>query len=262
MKKYIKIIIALLFNATLVFGQGEIDEQEKIFYRNERTFGLLLNTNGFGVNYRYARRVDAFRKTLYEFELNYLKHPKEIRATIQTTNKNIIFGKLNSTYTFKGGFGYQKEMFRKHDLGGISIRYFTTFGPSIGILKPVYYEYYDNTRQEYYFDKFLKHGNFIGRAPFTMGFNELSIIPGAYGKFGFSFEYSKVDEIFHALELGIGFDAYVKPLKIMDTSAEKILFILPDNQFILTLFISYRFGKVIDTQFSQRPRRKDKLPTE
>lgn len=232
-----------------LFGQGEIDDQDKIFYRNERTFAFLLNSNGFGTNFRYAKRIDAFRKTLYEVEFNYLKHPKEQRATIESTNRNIIYGKLNSAYIFKGGIGYQKELFRKRDLGGISIRSFYNIGPSIAFLKPVYYEYYDLTKGEYYYDKFQQHGNFVGKAPFTMGFGGLSVSPGIYGKFGFSFEYSRVDEIFHALEVGASFDAYAKKLEIMDTPSEKLFFILPDNYFVLTLFVSYRFGRVINAQF-------------
>ena len=191
--------------------------------------------------------------TLYEVELNYVKHPKEQKATIESTNRNIIYGKLNSVFTLKGAIGYQKELYRKRDVGGISIRYFTSAGTSLALLKPVYYEYQDPTTGDYFYDKFQEHNyNILGKAPFSMGFNELSISPGFYGKFGFTFEYSRMDEIFHALELGIAFDGYVKKLKIMDVPVEKVLFVLPDDHFILTLFISYRFGKVIDTKFSPK----------
>lgn len=252
-----------LFFAT-GYSQGEIDYQDKIFFRNERTYGLNLNSNGFGVNFRYAKRIDGFSKTLYEGEFNYLKHPKEIKGSIPNTNRSIIFGKLNSAYSLKFGIGYQKEMFPKKDFGGISIRYFANFGPSAAFLKPLYYEYLDKNRQSTFFDKFQNqnHGSIIGRGTFNMGFNELSVKPGAYAKFGFTFEYSKVDEIFHALELGIGIDAYLLPLKIMDAPREKILFLLPDDQFFITLFIGYRFGKVIERQFTPRKNRLDKLITE
>jgi hypothetical protein len=251
MKKLIFILLSL--QSIAIFGQGEIDEQDKIFYRNERTYAFLLNSNGGGFNFRYAKRIDAFRKTLYEVELNYLKHPKEQKVTIEGTNRNIIYGKLNSVYTLKGAIGYQKELFRKRDLGGISIRTFSNVGPSIAIMKPVYYEYVDPVTLDPYYSKFLPHNfNLAGRGPYTMGFGELSISPGMYGKFGFSFEYSRIDEIFHALEIGVGFDSYLKKVRIMDTPPDKILFILPDDHFVLTLFISYRFGKVIDTKFNPK----------
>lgn len=253
----------ILFLAALSissYSQGVIDTQEKIFYRNERTFAIFLNSNGLGGNFRFAKRIDGFRKTLYEIELNHLKHPKEIKATISQTNKNVIYGKLNSVYTLKGAIGFQKEIFQKKDLGSISIRYFTNFGPSIAFQKPVYYEYWNSGEKQSYYDKFSKHsGLLVGRAPFTKGFSELSVVPGAYGKFGFTFEYSKLDEVFHALEVGIGFDAYVSSLKIMDTPPQKIFYIFPDDQFFVTLFIGYRFGKVIDTQFNPRRSKVDDL---
>lgn len=262
MKLYaIAIIIVLSFPA---FGQGEIDDQKRIFYRNERTFAFMLNSNGIGANYRYGKRIDGFRKTLYEAEFNYLKHPKEIKATIQSTQKNVIYGKENSVYTLKGAIGFQKELFQKRDLGSISIRYFTNFGPSLAFQKPIYYEYYDANNATYYYGKFEEHSfsSLNGRAPFTKGFNEISIVPGAYGKFGFTFEYSKIDEIFHALEVGIGLDAYVKPINIMATPAQDVLFVLPDDQFILTLFIGYRFGKVIDTRFNPKRNKIDDIIVE
>jgi hypothetical protein len=251
-----------MFPTVILFAQGEIDDQEKIFYRNERTFAFLLNSNGFGANFRYAKRIDAFRKTLYEVEFDYLKHPKEQKATIESTNRNIVYGKLNSVYIFKGALGFQKEMFRKQDLGGISIRYFYNAGPTFAFLKPIYYEYYDIARLEYYYEKFQPHGNFAGKAPWSMGFSELSVSPGIYGKFGFSFEYSRVDAVFHALEVSASFDAYAREIIIMDTPTEKILFVLPDDHFVLTLTVSYRFGKVIDTKFNPKRSEIDKVLTE
>ena len=248
----LNLTILLFLQCFVVFGQGEIDDQEKIFYRNERTFAFLLNSNGLGFNFRYAKRIDAFRKTLYESEFNYLKHPKEQKATIEATNRNIIYGKLNSVYTLKGSIGYQKELFQKRDLGGISIRMFYNFGPSIAFMKPVYYEYFDITKQEYFYDKFQQHGNFVGRGPFTKGFGEISLSPGFYTKLGFTFEYSRLDKVFHGLEAGVAIDGYIRKLKIMDVPSEKIFFVLPDNHFVLTLFVSYRFGKVVDAKFNPK----------
>jgi hypothetical protein len=242
-----------------VLAQGELDEQDKIFYRNERTYAFLLNSNGLGCNFRYAKRIDGFRKALYEVEINYLKHPKEKRITLAETNRSIVYGKLNSVFNIKGAIGNQKELFQKRDLGGISIRRFYNIGFSLAFLKPVYFEFYDQVESKYYYDKFQEHGNFVGRAPFTMGFNEIALSPGTYAKFGYSFEYSKVDGTFHALELGIALDAYFKPVKIMDTKQENVFFVLPENYFFPTLFLSYRFGKVINSQFNSKPNTIDDI---
>ena len=258
-------ILSLLISVS-AFAQGELDLQNKIFFRNERTFGFLLNSNGLGGNYRYGKRIDAVRKNLYEIEFNWLKHPKEVRITPTGSNRSFIYGKVNATYTLKGALGIQKELFQKRDQGGISIRYFLNFGPSFAIQKPIYYEYYSSDYSGTYSDKFQKDPAmipyFIGKAPFSKGFNETRIIPGIYGKYGFTFEYSRLDEVFHALELGVAFDAYINKVTIMSTPPNKLLFVLPDDQFYLTLFISYRFGKVIDTQFKQRRSKIDEVISE
>ncbi len=251
----------LLLIPLSLFSQGELDNQQKIFYRNERTIGLLLNSNGVGGNFRYAKRADAFKKSLYEIEFNYLKHPKEVKVSSDASTGRFVYGKLNAAYTLKGALGVQKEMFQKRDQGGISIRYFYNFGPSLAILKPIYYEY--STQDSTYYEKFVddpaQTSYITGKAAFSIGFSEIKVRPGIYGKFGFTFEYSSEDEIFHALELGLAFDAYLGKVSIMSAPAGKLLFVLPDDQFILTLFISYRFGKVIDAQFNTNKNKIDKL---
>ncbi|MBN2485234.1 MAG: hypothetical protein JXB34_04590 [Bacteroidales bacterium] len=258
MKAFAFILIVL--HGYILFGQGEIDDQQTLFYRNERTFSFLLNSNGVGVGYRYAKRIDAFRKTLVEAEINYLKHPKEYRV-LTAYERRIVYGKLNSVIVLKGAIGYQKELFQKRDLGGISIRSFYNLGPALAIQKPIYYQYSDN-KGGYYTDEFKSHlspYDFIGKAPLSEGLDKTSLSPGIYGKYGFSFEYSRIDQVYHALELGLAFDAYFRELKIMDTKPGKVFFILPDNYFVLTLFISYRFGKVIDAQYSNRSNRVEDI---
>ena len=69
-------------------------------------------------------------------------------------------------------------------------------------------------------------------------------------------------KVFHAFEIGVAFDAYIGKVPIMATSPGKLLFVLPDDQFYLTLFISYRFGRVIDTRFNQRRNKVDRMLTE
>lgn len=258
MIKFKNIFVFLLFMISVtLFSQGEIDEQEKIFYRNERTLAFLLNSNGIGGNFRYAKRLDAFRKTLYEIEFDHVKHPKESKLSVpssQSLNRNIVYGKLNYFYTLKGAIGFQKELFRKEDKGGISIRYFYNIGPSIGLLKPIYYYVTSSTSSDEVnilrFDQ-QQHPQIQGKAPFSKGLNEISVIPGVYGKFGFSFEFSKLDEVYHAIEGGIAIDAYVKKVPLM--AIEK------NQQIIVSLFISYRFGKVINAQFKNRKTAVDDL---
>lgn len=266
MKKFVTIFgfgfIFILQNSN---AQGELDEQGKIFYRNERTFGLLLNSNGFGVNYRYGKRVNAFRKTIYDFDFVGIKHPREQK--IPTDNfslSRIVYGKLNEFYNLRAGIGVEKEMFSKVDRGGISIRRYFSFGTSFGLLKPIYYyietiEYNQSgipVSTSIIIDKFTKYqhiqSSIISRkASFFKGVDEISIIPGLYGKFGMMFEFGKVDEIIHAIDVGFTVDAFIKKAEIMATE--------DNRQFFLSLYASYRFGRVLDARFNQNRNKIDEI---
>jgi len=254
--------IACLF-PFIAYTQGEIDTQEKILYRNERTVAFLLNSNGYGGNFRYAKRITYLKKTLYEVDLVYIKHPKEVKIyssyNASNSSKSYVYGKTNSFINLRAGIGFQRELYQKQDRGGISIRYFYNFGPDIGFAKPIYYNYVtilvDSNNQVYYetmTEKFIsQHPNatdIIGRASFFKGFDEISVIPGIYAKLGLTMEFGRKEQIINAIEGGIILDAFIKRVPIMAT--EKNPWFFP------TLFISYRFGKSIDVSGKQQKKTK------
>lgn len=256
MKKSYSILFLLLFCIQyLLYGQGELDDQEKIFYRNEKTIGLLLNSNGFGINGRYAKQINYRNKMIYNVDIAGIKHPKEYKIpSADYYARSFVLGKLNSFFTVRAGIGRQHEMYRKIDKGGISVKHFYNFGPSFGFYKPIYYKIQELSLQPgvymYYMDKFdpKVEQNIIGKYSFFKGFNETRFTPGIYGKFGFSFEYSSVHDILHALEAGITIDAYAIRVPIMANNKEKYLY--------PSLFVSYRFGKIVDAKFSPKKRRE------
>ena len=40
MKKLLIIAVIVLFGAVSLYAQGELNEQQKVFFRNERSFGI------------------------------------------------------------------------------------------------------------------------------------------------------------------------------------------------------------------------------
>ncbi len=243
------IYIGLLFLSVFpieILAQGELDPQARILYRNERTFGGYLSSNGFGGDFTYATRINARNHTLYSVEVGYVKHPKEQRISNNIYgNKSFVFGKTNSFFTLKGYWGRQSELFRKNDAGGVSIKYNFGVGPVIGFAKPIYYEIWYSTGiafEEYIeiqkFDPTIHQSNIFGKASFFEGIDETSIIPGVSAKFGFSFEYSREDKNINALDFGVGMDLYPKDIPIMATEV--------NNFYFLNLYVGYRFGKAID----------------
>lgn len=239
-------VTCFIFQLFILFAysQGEIDTQKKVFYRNEKSVGLLLNSNGWGMNYRFGKRINAFKKYLYEVDFVGFKHPKEIKLSnaYNPTGKNYVFGKKNCCLDLRLGYGLQNEIFSKADKGGIAVRYFYTGGLSVAMLKPIYYQvFYANSysvSDEKFSSSITSPSDILGRSSFFKGAGETQFIPGIFMKFGFNFEYSQEDRILHALEAGCIAESFVKELPIMATAK--------NNQFYFMLFVSYRFGKIVD----------------
>lgn len=248
----------MVFFAIYVDGycQGEIDKQPKVFYRNERSWSGSLNSNGWGVNYRYSKRLNAFSSIIFDADFASIRHPKEIKSQspyIGGWGRSYVFGKTHEAFSIRGGTGYQKELFSKFDQGGISVRFFSGGGLSLAILKPIYYlkvtgfdpSTLDLTKEKSLFDPDYMQSiyDIYDREPFFTGINETTVIPGIYARAGFSFEYSNEDRKVHAIEGGVQFEGFLKKLPILATE--------DNHQLFLTLFASYRFGKVIDARIQK-----------
>ncbi len=246
MKKLLIIAVLIVLFAVSLNAQGELNEQQKVFFRNERSFGIMLNSDGIGVGYRGAKRIDFLNKRLLEIEGGSLKNPKEYRlSNPYTTGSSFVFGKLNSTFYIRGGIGHQHEIYKKADIGGIAIRYFYSGGAVLAIYKPIYYRvmyplsaYEVLIKEEKFTPAITQPTEIYGRASFTKGLDETKVIPGLYVKGGFNFEYSKQDKVIHAIEVGAQVNAFPRVIPIMATSDNKAVF--------FSIFVSYRFGVIID----------------
>jgi hypothetical protein len=238
------------------YAQGEIDKQPKVFYRNERSWSGSLNSNGWGVNYRYSKRLNAFSSLIFDADLAIVRHPKEVKSQSPYTGgwgRSYVFGKTNEAFSLRCGTGYQKELFSKFDQGGISVRLFAGGGLSLALLKPVYYQKvtgFNPSTMELTWEKSLFDPDYMqsiydiyDRESFFTGINESTVVPGFYARAGLSFEYSSEDRLVHALEGGIQIEGFLKKLPILATEDNRQLF--------LTLFASYRFGKVIDARYQK-----------
>lgn len=249
MKKLLITAVLFVTGVNYAFGQGELDEQQKVFFRNERTGAIYIGTDGYGLSYREGKRINYLNKRLIEFDIGHLVHPKEVRLSnpYYQTPGSFVFGKTNSVFFLRGGLGRQHEIFKKADLGGIAIRYFFSGGPVIAFCKPIYYKILDpvngqGTEFKIIQEKFdiTKHDPTMiyGKSNYFKGFNEMKLKPGIYVKGGFNFEYSKQDKIIHAIEIGAQVNAFAQKIPIMATETNKAVY--------FSLFASYRFGVVID----------------
>ncbi len=240
MKKIFLILFSFAYSV-LLFSQGEIDTEHKILFRNEKSFALSLNSNGYGIGYRYGKRINAKKKILFEGDFNIVKHQKEKKRTNEYSLNlfTFVYGKKNSAFNTRIAIGRHHEIYKKFDRNSVSVRWFYLGGFSAIFLKPIYYEIkYDTTDViiTKTFDKDINWWYIVGKKPFYYGLEKISIIPGAYIKTGFSFEFSKKDKKLKMFEVGLTLDAYPKPVKIMET--ENNLMFFP------VVYFSYRFGRV------------------
>ena len=252
MKRFLILFVVLIIYCLDILAQGDIDNQDKIFYRNEKSLAFMLNSNGWGLNGRYAKRKNAAKKIFYDIDFATIKHPKEVRISsiVSPSSQSYILGKQYIVFDFRFGYGRQKEIYRKFDVGGISVRHFESVGPSVSLLKPIYYQVlYNNNQVETERFNIDRSDNIIGKASFFKGFDELKVIPGGFLKLGLSFEYSRIDQVLHSIDAGVIAEAFPEKLPIMATKENR--------WFFLTLYVSYRIGKVVDPNAKRRKRQKE-----
>jgi len=256
MKKLLIIAVFLLYCSVSLFPQGEIDEDQLLVLRNERSYAVMLNSDGIGLSYREAKRINYLNKRLLQIDAGTLKHPKEYRSPNEysQTASSFIFGKMNSAFYLRGGIGHQHEIYKKADLGGVAIRYFFSGGPALAIYKPIYYKVlYSTVNPQLYEIKEEKFNvsiavpwDIYSKASFTKGLDEIKALPGLYGNWGFNFEYNKEDKVSHAIEIGAQINAFPKKIPIMASTENKAIF--------FSLFVSYRFGVIVDPMHPEETR--------
>ncbi len=224
-----------------------------VLYRNEASFGVLAHSSGgFGLNYRRGKHVTAKRKRILEFEAVNIRHPKEVKTVNPyfENSKGFYYGKMNSVFILRPGFGYQNTLFRKADVKSVEIRYIYMIGPSLAFAKPVYLEILHDTPQPFIFDLTTEKynpgnpnhsfDNIYGRAPYFKGFEEMKVYPGLFAKFGLSFEFADLHDDLKVIETGITVDAYPKIIPIMASTTNSPV---KNQQVYTSLYLSFIFGK-------------------
>jgi len=245
--------VAFVFLFSPLAGQGEIEEKTTLSLKDESSGAFYINTNGWGGNYRYAKRKNYFNRTFWESDFVIVKDPKEVKVSSQINTRSFVMGKLNSCGFLRGGYGRQKEIFSRFDKGSIAIRYFYSGGLSLALCKPYYYTVWYKIGENTYIEKEELYteatGAIVGKAPFSTGLEKTTLIPGIYGRGGFSFEINKNEDVVNAIELGAGMDLFPQPIRLMANHM--------NQQIFATFYISYRFGKAIENNPDKKKPKHD-----
>jgi hypothetical protein len=219
-------------------------EDVNVLYRNESSFGIYVHSaGGFGIAYRRGKHVTGNRKRMFELEAQNFKNPKEVKSVNSyfENSKGFSFGKLNSFFILRPGVGHQNILYKKNDKKNVEIRYSYFLGAALAFAKPVYLEIKRDQQSnvspttERYDPEIHTIDIIYGKAPFFKGIEKTQIIPGGYAKLALSFEYADRYSSIKAVETGVVFDVYPKPLPMM--AYQK------NQQFFASLFLKIIWGK-------------------
>lgn len=242
MQQRIKLFLSvLLFLPLSLWGQQTVFEEGQTVYEKESAGGIILHTNGWGVNYYMGKYLTAFKKRLYHFELVSMNTPKEIRVSANDNGRSYKYGKLNNLTILRTSFGVQNEFINKQSVKGVAVNYNYNIGISHGFAKPVYLiisHLSGNSvvyTDERYDPEIHQQEDIVGRSSFYKGMDEIKYHPGLFLKFAMGFEYSRMSKLVRYMETGIAADLFVEPIELLAYN--------DPHQAFLTAYVTISFGK-------------------
>lgn len=206
-----------------------------ILYNEERALEFRPHTNGGALGFQFGK-IRTYYKTRYsQFEISFLKHPKEYRQSISfhtgnpytRTANSFTYGKQNHFIPIRAGVGEKRYFSDKAKRKGVAVGVNYQIGATLGILKPYYLHlsrleddgFTDYVSTERYSDEnadlFLDDTKIIGPASFFKGIDEISFIPGINARVGAHFSLGAFDKYVKAIEIGIMVDAFFRRVPIM-----------------------------------------------
>lgn len=221
------------------------DEETNILLRNEGAGGLFAHQNGWGGFYRRGKNLTGYKKRMLEVEFATMKHPKEYSIVNPSFDgaSSFVYGKMNSVFLLRGGYGRQKVLFSKADRLGVEVKYSLYGGASFAFAKPVYLDIvhpssipysYDVTSERYDPAVHRNIEEIYGKSSFTTGLGSTVIYPGLYAKFALNFEYGMYHNSIKALETGVVIDGYPRNIPMMAYNKNR-------NYFV-SFYIAFMYG--------------------
>lgn len=285
MKKLFTLGLALFFFQVMLLAQDSQSRQivnneedmKGIVYDREFTMDARLHTFGWAIGANFTKIKTYYKSTYFQVELGELKHPKEFRQNSdnsilnQSSPQSFIFGKKNSLYALRAGYGRKRYFSEKAKRKGVAIGVNYEGGFTLGLLKPYYLDIRQTdqatnlipTRPEKYNPEnpcnFLDPVSRIyGASGFFKGLGEVSVLPGLHAKAGIHFDWGAFDEFVKAIEVGIAADVFIKRAPIMVHVDEEVINLMdiscphlvpleeqadPNRPFFINLYVTLHLGK-------------------
>ncbi|MCX6188510.1 MAG: hypothetical protein NTW54_02685 [Bacteroidetes bacterium] len=208
------------------------------------SFSPSLQTNGYGVNFRWGQTSVQSKYSFYIVEFGKIKHPKEFRYVGNTRYNGFVFGRKFVAMPLKLGIGKYAVLGVRNSKNDIGVGWAYQLGASMALLKPVYLFIDEQPGMLGSHEKLVKYNgendidleNILGGAPFFNGFNQIKVVPGAFGKLAMVFSWGKYYNEYHSLEIGVLTEVYSQELPLMASTQNS--YIYP------SFYINFNLGKV------------------
>jgi hypothetical protein len=224
-------------------GYAQTSDQSKINNTHFFSFAPGLRTNGFGINLKWGSATNPSRFYYYTIDFGKIKHKKEFRYLGNGRYNGFVFGRKNVFMPLHFGIGDYRILGVRNSKNDVGVACTYQAGVSMALLKPVYL-YVDekpgtlNSSEvlvKYNGERNVDLSNILGGAPFFTGINQITMVPGAFGKASLLFSWGKYYRDYHVLELGFLAEAYTRTLPLMANTSNN--FIYP------SFFINFNMGK-------------------
>lgn len=231
--------VFLLFTIRL-FGQETVFEEARTIYKREFTYGAMMHTRGWGLNYRNGVYTTGFTRRMYEFEFTTVKSPKEVKI-ISASSSGYVFGKLNHLWLLRTSVSRFNTFIAKQSVRGIAISYVLNAGISWGYAKPVYLEIIKPDLSSFisvverYDPDIHDQSQIFDKASFLHGLFKGRFYPGLFLRAGLNFESSRNPNRINSIEVGATMDAFTEKVPIMANDL--------NEQFLLNLYVLLNFGE-------------------
>lgn len=215
-------------------------------YKKGNAGGVILHTNGWGINYRHSRFLTYKSSRSFNIDLINYKDNKETKVQHPNTgqSKKYVFGKTNSLTMLKVSYGRTNVIGEKIRKGGAEISYTFFYGPSLAFVKPIYYKVlyqdknnpkFDSLSIEDFDPKTHTRLNIVEKAGYFDGISKSRLILGGHLNITLSVENSKNNELISNLEFGANIDAFPDKIEILSNGKKSYYF--------ANLFVRYQLGK-------------------
>ncbi len=217
--------------------------EERLVYTRQNTFNAAIHSRGFGAGFKIGKIKSINVTRNWETEVVSLHSLKEIKTVnlSQYNSRAFVYGKLNSVYVVRFGYGEERRIFGKPYWGGIETRWTYETGVSLALSKPYYYYViaykpggtggYIETIEEQTYTEGI---DIIGKAPFTKGLGETKPSPGVHASLGLSFDIGKSRTTAQSINVDVKAEYLPLGVSIMDSERDKRLFV--------TFMLSYNWG--------------------